>query len=115
MGLLAKLTGSSRSREQSSAEKKTAAAYRAVEVVPSAEGCCKAATEIAGRRYLSNEVPRLPLDQCDAANCLCTYQLYDDRRMDARRASDIGYDIASELRNTENRRTDSGGRRVEDG
>lgn len=114
MGLLARLTGKSRARAESTTTKKKSSAYRAVEVVPGAEGCCQAAQEIAGQRYLSHQVPRLPLEKCDRTNCLCSYQLYDDRRMDARRASDIGYDLASELRTAENRRAVDGGRRMQD-
>lgn len=114
MGLLAKLTGKSRSRDQSTAAKKMSAAYRAVEVVPGTDGCCQVARSLTGQRHLSHEVPRLPLDECDSANCLCSYQLFDDRRMDARRTSDVGYDLASELRTADNRRVVPGGRHMQD-
>ncbi|MDX1516732.1 MAG: hypothetical protein R3288_07825 [Woeseiaceae bacterium] len=76
--------------------------------------CCQAAETIAGQRYLSDEVPRLPLDHCDSEICACSYQLFDDRRTDPRRASDVGYDIASEVRTGENRRVEPAGRRNAD-
>ncbi len=70
------LFGSSRS--------KTAAAsrsnYRAVEVLPGHDGCCAEAEEILGKRFLSDEVPMLPLTGCDAESCGCTYKLFADRR-----------------------------------
>jgi len=98
MGILARLIGKSPSRNQLSSNKKSAALYRAVQIVPSIVGCCSEAKVSAPRRYLSNEVPGLPLESCDFGDCQCTYQLFDDRRADLRRASDIGFDIAASLR-----------------
>ncbi len=54
--------------------------YRAVEVLPGHDGCCAEAQEILGKRFLSDEVPMLPLAGCDAKSCGCTYQLFADRR-----------------------------------
>ncbi len=54
--------------------------YRGVEVIPDGSGCCRAAGEIRGKRYLSNEVPQLPLPECDRAVCNCRYELFADRR-----------------------------------
>lgn len=66
---------------------KTAAAdrgnYRAVEVLPGHDGCCAEAEEILGKRFLSDEVPMLPLTGCDAESCGCTYKLFSDRRRTA--------------------------------
>lgn len=53
--------------------------YHAVAIVP-ALGCCKAATELKGRRFLSAEAPKIPLAACDAATCKCRFNHYDDRR-----------------------------------
>lgn len=113
MGLLAKLTGRSGGEDRLQKIKATAAKYRGVQVVPHPDGCCGAAADIAGRRYLAHQVPRFPLDGCDAAECRCSYKLFTDRRTDLRRASDVAYDIASELRNADNRRA-SPGRRADD-
>lgn len=114
MGFLAKLTGRSGGQDRLQEIKATTAKYRGVEVVTHADGCCGAAAEIAGQRYLANEVPRFPLDGCDFDQCRCSYKLFEDRRTDLRRASDVAYDIASELRSADNRRSDSPGRRSGD-
>ncbi len=57
--------------------------YRAVEVLPGHDGCCMEAEKILGKRYLSDEVPMLPVPGCDAESCGCTYKLYADRRQTA--------------------------------
>lgn len=54
--------------------------YRGVEVIPDGSGCCAAAREITGKRFLSDEVPELPLKGCDRAVCNCRYELFADRR-----------------------------------
>ncbi len=54
--------------------------YRGVEVHPGTLGCCGAVREIRGKRFLSDEVPSLPLQGCDAEDCGCTYELFADRR-----------------------------------
>ncbi len=86
--------------------------YRSVQVIGGRD-CCAAATSIAGKRFLSDEVPKLPLADCDAAECRCTYQLFDDRRRDARRAGDVAFDIVSEY-HADNRRSAATGRRDKD-
>ena len=114
MGLLAMLTGRSGTRDESTNKPANAARYRGVQVVTRSDGCCQAVRTIEGMRFLADEVPRLPLDQCDSASCHCSFELFDDRRTDLRRTSDIGYDLASELRTSENRRGVPGGRRRSD-
>lgn len=114
MGLLAILTGKTTARDVPARKKETTPLYRGVQIVTNVEGCCQAAEAIAGHRYLSHQIPRLPLDGCDASKCHCSYNLFDDRRTDLRRASDIGYDMASELRTAENRRDKSSCRRNDD-
>ena len=114
MRLLARLTGAVSGQDRLRKIKATSAQYRGVQVVTDPDGCCSAAAAIAGQRYLAHEVPRYPLDGCDADNCRCSYRLLDDRRTDLRRASDVAYDIASDLRTAENRRCDSPGRRSGD-
>ncbi len=69
--------------------------YRAVEVFAGKDGCCSAAQDILGRRFLSDEVPMLPLPQCDAQSCGCTYRLYNDRRRSSLgRGEDCGVEAA---------------------
>jgi hypothetical protein len=111
MGILAKLTGKKQLNEQSSDSTKSTALYRAVQIVPGIEGCCTEAKAAVTSRYLSHEVPRLPLESCDFNNCQCTYQLFDDRRADLRRASDTGFDMASSLRTAADLRSQASDRR----
>ncbi|MCP4299598.1 MAG: hypothetical protein GY783_03355 [Gammaproteobacteria bacterium] len=56
----------------------------------------------------------LPLAGCEAADCRCTYKRFDDRRTDLRRASDTGFDMATQLHDEENRASTSPGRRSAD-
>ena len=114
MGLLAILTGRSGTRDETTPNKKNASRYRGVQVIADAERCCAAAQTIEGNRYLAHQVPKLPLENCDSADCRCTFELYDDRRTDLRRTSDIGFDMASEFRSGENRRTEHVDRRKSD-
>ena len=116
MGFLARLTG-----KQTAPSKKAAndsnyesSKYRGVQVTANNDACCDAAKAIVGQRFLSNDVPMLPLDDCDSNNCQCTYKLYDDRRTDCRRASDVCFDIATQLSEDNNRSSDVVGRRIDD-
>ena len=116
MGFLARLAG-----RQTASPKKAAndcnyesSKYRGVQVTASTDACCEAAKAISGKRFLSDNVPMLPLDDCDANNCQCTYKLYDDRRTDCRRASDLGSDIATQLSENSHRNSELAGRRIDD-
>lgn len=42
--------------------------------------CCKAARRLEGKRGFPKQIPRLPLSQCDAESCACTYVQHPDRR-----------------------------------
>ena len=108
MGLLAKLVARASAIRQPTINKSAASAYRGVQVLTSVEGCCRAAESITGNRFLADEVPRLPLEGCDFAGCQCTYKLFDDRRAEPRRSSDVGYDFASERRTAQDRRSKHG-------
>jgi len=46
----------------------------------SSSKACKAATEMAGRRFLANAAPKLPLPDCDMLECNCRFAHHDDRR-----------------------------------
>lgn len=88
--------------------------YRGVEVIANGKDCCEAVREISGKRFLSEEVPKLPLIGCDATECRCSYELFEDRRTDLRRASDATCDIASQFHRSDHRSGRSSGRRSED-
>lgn len=48
---------------------------------------CAAVQKIAKSRFLASEVPMIPMPDCTAKTCNCTYARYSDRRnMDTRRA-----------------------------
>ena len=65
--------------------------FHGIEIVPGGNAC-KDAQSISHKRFLSDEAPRLPLDQCERPQgCDCKYKHFVDRRTDeARRASDAG-------------------------
>lgn len=88
--------------------------YRGVEIVPRGGVCCEAAAELRGRRFLSDEIPKLPLDGCTKASCRCGYELFEDRRTGARRTSDEIYDIISERYGQNRRSPERTGRRASD-
>jgi hypothetical protein len=57
--------------------------------IASPESSCPEAESLKGRRFLSNEAPRLPLAKCAQPwNCRCVYRHHPDRRATPRRASD---------------------------
>ena len=53
--------------------------FHAVSIHPAAEGCAAAAA-VKGERFLSEEAPGLPLQECTAPTCHCTYAHHIDRR-----------------------------------
>ncbi len=63
--------------------------FDAVEIVPAAYGACPAVLEIAGKRFLSSRIPKLPLPDCNKAQCDCGYRRHKDRRAGKRRAADL--------------------------
>ncbi len=104
MGIFAKLTGRVAARKPQAGNTGPTSLYRGVQIVTAEAGCCRAARILVGQRFLFDEIPRLPLDACDARDCQCSYKFFDDRRTDTRRLSDFSYDIVSELRIDENQR-----------
>ena len=72
---------------------------------------CKTARNLAGQPILAVEAPVLPLANCDAAACQCSYRKIDDRREDiiGRRTSDHGIQPlifdGAEQRGRDDRRT----------
>jgi hypothetical protein len=59
--------------------------YRAVSIAPNI-ACAVLAKDVAGKRYLLREAPRLPLAGCATpASCSCKYRKHADRREADRR------------------------------
>ena len=104
MGLFASLAGIRTTRTTTTRKRINGKSrYRGVQVNGIRADCCAAVQAVAGQRFLSDEVPMLPLRGCDANDCRCTYELFDDRRTDIRRASDETFHIASQLCEQDNR------------
>lgn len=112
MGFLARLLDKKSDNAPQASNTQPVSLYRGVQIVAADEGCCRTVGMLASQRFLADEIPKLPLEQCDAPECHCSYKLYDDRRTDERRLSDFGYDIISQLR-TNNQRDNDGDRRGE--
>ena len=89
----------------------TRSRFRGVQLNPNQEGCCDAVRASIGQRFLSNEVPMLPLAGCDSDDCRCTYELFDDRRTRVRRVGDFIHSCPRQFRLISRRNADSSGRR----
>lgn len=64
--------------------------FHGIAVEPGSRAC-QAVRQLAGKRYLSEEAPRLPLDECQCVqDCRCVYRHFSDRRTDVRRDADMG-------------------------
>lgn len=75
------------------------------------DGACEAARAMTGSRFLSEEAPRLPLDDCtNASACRCVYRHFTDRRTDVRREADLGLP----MRQVPDEKRYGAGRRVTD-
>jgi hypothetical protein len=48
-------------------------------------GACRAAQLLQGQRFLAKDAPPLPLRECSAARCACTFSKMPDRRTESRR------------------------------
>lgn len=59
--------------------KAAAEPWHAVSIKPG-HACCEGAKQLAGMRFLSRKAPRLPLPDCSADVCHCSYLHYPDRR-----------------------------------
>jgi hypothetical protein len=61
------------------AARSAAEPYHAVSIRPG-QDCCEGAKQFAGIRFLSAKAPKLPLPDCQAAVCRCSFAHYPDRR-----------------------------------
>ncbi|MGI9262095.1 MAG: hypothetical protein ACR2QR_08670 [Woeseiaceae bacterium] len=52
-----------------------------------AANACDAAKSMQGRRFLSSAAPKIPLLDCDAAECQCKFVHHEDRRANEDRRS----------------------------
>ena len=114
MQLFADLTGRQRVITTTNVHVDKKSNYRAAEVKIDPANCCDEGRAIAGKRFLCETIPSLPLEGCDADECRCKYKLFDDRRTDIRRGSDAAVDGASEYSDENHRARYSTGRRSDD-
>lgn len=92
--------------------KKMSSKWHAISIVLQ-ETSCAAAAQCRSKRFLSTQIPSLPLRDCDrAAGCPCKYKHYDDRRAALRRSDDVHRDLRSEF--LERNRRSQRGRRALD-
>ena len=67
------------SRPAASSNISDSAAFHAVSIKYIAKSC-EAAKAMDGKRFLSSAAPRLPLPDCDVAECRCKFVHHKDRR-----------------------------------
>jgi hypothetical protein len=92
--------------------KKPSSKWHAITIVLQ-ESSCAAATLCRSKRFLSTQIPSLPMRDCDrAANCPCKYKHHEDRRAGRRRTDDVHRDLRSEFLDR-NRRATRGRRTVD--
>lgn len=53
--------------------------FHGVSIRPTS-GACRAVQLVTGKRFFPNEVPSLPLTNCDVSYCGCRYEHHQDRR-----------------------------------
>lgn len=86
--------------------------FQAVSIHPG-DPCCGAARQMSSIRYLCASAPRIPLPECDVANCTCRYKHFSDRRSGQDRRSVYDWTRQKDL-GTGDRRSGRG-RRSTDG
>ena len=78
--------------------------------IRSRSGACRAAQVLQGHPFLAKNAPALPLRECKAERCSCTFSKLPDRRSDGRRVEHGG--LSTSLFLAMNRRTKRDRRRA---
>ena len=60
------------------------------------DSACDAAKALLGKRFLSNDAPRLPLEDCTLPACECQFRHYADRRNPKNRRSQFSGGIGGD-------------------
>ena len=90
--------------------KKILSNWHAVSIVVQ-ESSCTAAALCSDYRFLSSQIPPLPLRECDrAATCPCKFKHFEDRRGGLRRTDDVRRGLRSAF-TERNRRSCAGAAR----
>ena len=84
--------------------------YSAVTIDFGKSDACPAVMRIFGQRFLGEDAPALPLFDCTAEVCSCTFRHYDDRRAGPRRAYEKS--VVSKLYGGIENRSEPRGRRL---
>jgi hypothetical protein len=93
-------------------KKKMPAKWHAVSIVLEGNSCAAAAM-CRNKKFLSAQLPMLPLRDCDrSASCPCKYKHFDDRRSGLRRGDDVHRGMRSDFIES-NRRSKRGRRAVD--
>ena len=88
-------------------------AWHAVSVTTNATAC-GAAEHIRGKRFLSDEAPRIPLPDCASPlQCRCVYRHFSDRRAGPRPPTRVAIRYRMRI-GDEDRRREPRGRRADD-
>jgi hypothetical protein len=102
-------TGSTPTTAKADAKSKP---FAAVSIVYDDALACPEAKAYAGKRVLSADFPKLPLPNCSAESCTCSFHYFSDRRKGQRRDQATGiFDAPYE---GAERRQDNDGRRAKD-
>src|SRR5262245_26988090 len=98
-----------RSNPQPAPRAKLGGRFSAVQIRPRS-GACRAAQLLQGHPFLAKNAPALPLRECNAEHCACTFSKLPDRRSDGRRLDHGGLSVSLFL--AKNRRTKRDRRRA---
>ncbi len=86
--------------------------HAAVSIVYDDAIACPEVKEFSGKRILGKEAPKLPLPNCSARSCSCSFHQFSDRRKGPRRADETGVMEAPYI--GQDRRESTSGRRAND-
>ena len=82
-------------------------------IITGPNSACAAAKACKGKRFLSAEVPLLPLAGCTSVRCECKYRHFDDRRSAPRRREEV-IGVSASAGRADSERRKKGGRRTTD-
>jgi hypothetical protein len=82
-----------RASARPSPERKAGGRFLAVEIHWGIDAC-RAARALQGQRFLARDAPELPLPNCTAPRCSCSFGKLADRRTDERRFGSSGLGAA---------------------
>jgi len=106
---LVKRRAAPRPKQRAAAPTKCGGRFAGVEI-RAHRNACRTARALEGRRFLSKDAPALPLTNCTAVQCSCTFSKLADRRTEGRRLDHAG--LGASLFLDQNRRAKRDRRRA---